>query len=211
MSKLSRAIKQRVRSNTKTEYEKRTNKTDWGYKWFELKSGFMDTCVYSWLDPINRFKEAVLRCYRWFPIIWTDRDWDYSNILNVLKHKIRFTRECIDKHGLHMDKDNTAKNMKIAEFLLQRLIDDDYYKYQNEQHIKKWGHITFGKNRRGNISADNKWSDCGMSRENIKSQKDYEQELKESRRMYTHSDYMRKQDEIYLFNHIRKYYTSWWN
>ena len=73
--------------------------------------------------------KSIKRLFKWIPIIWKDRDYDYCFILKILYHKIYFTRKYTEKYGIHVDADKDLKNMMIAEELLNRLIKCNYLDY----------------------------------------------------------------------------------
>lgn len=210
MGRLARTLKRSLRSLKATEYAKKTGKKDWSYVGFELYCAFMDTCIYSWLTPIQVFKESCIRTAKWLPIIWKDRHWDDYFIFEILKHKIRFTRENIRDHGYHANKDRTIKTMRIAEILIERLQKDNYSDLLMQRHEAKWGKYVSGS-RKDNIMFDNKFSCSGLRRENVKSQTDWELEFKEHKKISEYDEYMKKQDKDYLFKHLNKHINKWWD
>lgn len=213
MGKLYRVLKRSLRNIKRTEYEKRTNRIDFKSRLLDIYCAFMDTWIYSWLSPITVFRECLVRTARWLPIIWKDRHWDHGFILEILRHKIRFTRECIGKYNRHTTVEEDCRNMKIAEFLIKRIQDDNYYDWMNREHDEKWGKLDWsceGRNK-DNILFDNKFSNSGLTRSGIKSQKDWEAERKEHRRIGEYAKYMKNQDYIYLFKHLHKHLECWWD
>ncbi len=144
------------------------------------------------------FVKDCKRIIRWLPTLWHDRDYDYSYILIILKKKIQFQREYIGKHDRHVRAQSDCKNMRIAEILIDRILKDDYIKVQRAELEEKWGQLEFGGPR-------------GLYRTKVITEKDREQELKDSRRMYDHDDYMMNQDLDYLFKHLRKHIRYWWD
>ena len=69
---------------------------------------------------------GVRNFFKWFKIVWQDRDWDDYYIFRVLLFKIRNTRILIDKNQTFEGCEIEVEKMKRCELLIQRLIDDNY-------------------------------------------------------------------------------------
>jgi hypothetical protein len=74
------------------------------------------------------FRHGIRNLFKWFKIVWQDRDWDHYYILRVLQFKIRNTRILIDKNQTFAGCEEEVEKMKRCELLIQRLIDDNYAK-----------------------------------------------------------------------------------
>ena len=72
------------------------------------------------------FKRGILNLIKWFPIVWSDRDFDYYYIYKVLYFKINDIKEHIKTHGIHVNFSRDVKNMEIVLDLIKRLMDDEY-------------------------------------------------------------------------------------
>lgn len=77
---------------------------------------------------IKQFFKRIYNLYRWFPIIWKDRDWDYYYVFEILKHKLIFMSENFQEKGSHASAEYDASRMMLCV----RLID----KVQNERYIE---------------------------------------------------------------------------
>jgi len=208
MSKLGRALQRSIRSIQSAEYTKLTGKRDWKYELSELKYAALDTLLYSWLSPIVVFAEACKRTIKWLPIIWKDREWDSHYILEILKCKLRFSREYLQQFGHHTNVSRDCKNIRIAEILIERIQKDNYHEFLMGEHEEKWGKLIFG-DRKDNILFDNKFSGSGLRRSKVQSQNDFEQERKEARAIHQYHNHMGKQDRDFLFSHMRKHIDQW--
>lgn len=192
------------------QYEIKNNKVDTKFRFYNFYSESKDLIYYKVIQPVTVFKESIIRTIQWLPIIWKDRPWDYAFIYIILKNKLTFTRRYIEKYGLHLNKSKDCRNILIAEILIQRLLDDTYVDIDLREHSKKWGKLVRGRNK-DNILFDNKWSNSGLCRENVKSQKDWEQEKKEASQIYEHSTFMAQRDRKYLFTHLEKHIEEFWD
>jgi len=211
MSKFFRTLKRSIRSLKATEYAKKTGKRDWLYVGYELWYSFLDTFYYSWKTPIDVFIEFLERLYKWLPVLWRDRNWDYAFILDVLEHKIKLTREYIGKYNRHTTVERDCHNMRIAEILIRRIREDNYGDSFMAEHEAKWGKLNWHRGPLGNdnILFDNKFSKRGLVRANVNSQEEWEQEAKDYKRIITHCAYQKSQDYDYLFKHLKKHLEKW--
>lgn len=77
----------------------------------------------------------------WFKIIWNDRDFDWYYTFIILQAKIKKQRLRFEElkkcryHSVNIDKD--IKNMKKCEYLIQRIIDDDYLNSAEFERLEK--------------------------------------------------------------------------
>lgn len=143
----------------------------------------------------------------WFPIIWKDRNWDYSFIYILLRHKLHLTEHLIRNHGHHLYKDKDADNIKLCVNLLDRLIEDDYHKHAFKAHDKKWGEADF----QWKDTKDAEFVEMLIKHENVKTPKDKEKEKEDFKRAINHEDHLKKQDLDMLFNTMRKHIQGWWD
>jgi hypothetical protein len=67
--------------------------------------------------------------WRWFPVVWKDRDWDEYYIYEILKTKLEKQATSIYNNGIHVDAKYDAERM----FLCVRLIEmqqEELYEYE---------------------------------------------------------------------------------
>ena len=214
MSKLGKQLLKSLKHIHKTEYEKRTGKRAWSYDFYNIWVAAQETLFYSWWNHVNVFLEFLERVWLWLPILWRDRNWDHSFILDVLEHKIKLTRLCIGKYDRHTTVKEDCHNMRVAEILIRRIREDNYDEPFMVEHEAKWGKLDWNrwhKEEHDNILFDNKFSKAGLTRPGIKSQKDWDEENKEHLRIIKHSKYQKSQDYDYLFKHLKKHLERWWD
>ena len=72
------------------------------------------------------FREGVSNLWKWFPIIWMDRDWDSHFIYEVLKFKVGNTAKYIGDHNRHTTSKRDAEIMILTTKLIQRCQDEFY-------------------------------------------------------------------------------------
>lgn len=76
----------------------------------------------SILLEIKTFYRNIKRIISWFPVIWSDRNYDYTFTYKILKKKLQTKRDYFRK----LDLNSEVKNLNIAINLIDKLIDEDY-------------------------------------------------------------------------------------
>ena len=112
---MSRTIK-RIRASMKKELTWKDKL--YNYLWLEnpIVDWFLGKIVY----PIQNFKDWVIKvgCYAKF--LWSDRDWDWVYILELLKFKLQRTEKCIRTNGIIEGIPRVSKQINYAIFLIDR-------------------------------------------------------------------------------------------
>ena len=72
------------------------------------------------------FVQGVKNLWRWFPIIWKDRDWDQHYIYDLIRKKLEFQAEFIGGRDIHTEAKRDAERMQLVARLI-KLQQDDFY------------------------------------------------------------------------------------
>lgn len=72
------------------------------------------------------FAQGVKNLWKWFPIIWKDRDWDHDFIYTLLAKKLEFQAKYIGNRGIHVDAKRDAERMMLVAKLI-KLQQDEFY------------------------------------------------------------------------------------
>jgi hypothetical protein len=75
---------------------------------------------------LRELKRSLKNLWRWFPIIWKDRDWDHSYIYTILEFKLRNQSDYISKADRHTMSQKDAKDMLICAELINK-VNNDFY------------------------------------------------------------------------------------
>jgi hypothetical protein len=77
------------------------------------------------------FTNGIKNLWKWFPVIWRDRDWDSNFIYEILIHKLEKQATYIHKHGNHVSAERDAEKMflcaRLARIQQEELYMDEYY------------------------------------------------------------------------------------
>jgi hypothetical protein len=72
------------------------------------------------------FVQGVKNLWKWFPIIWKDRNYDHNFIYTLLAKKLEFQAEYVGNRGIHVDAKRDAERMMLVAKLI-KLEQDDFY------------------------------------------------------------------------------------
>ena len=72
-------------------------------------------------------KYGVKNLYKWFWIIWKDRDWDHHYIFQVLKLKLEKQADYLAENGFHNNAQRDAELMMTCVRLIDKLQNEYYY------------------------------------------------------------------------------------
>ena len=74
----------------------------------------------------KEFIQGVKNLWKWFPVIWKDRDWDSFFIYEVIRVKLNNQAEYIGGENRHTRAKRDAELMRLTSRLIQRCQDDHY-------------------------------------------------------------------------------------
>ncbi len=63
--------------------------------------------------------------WRWVPVIWRDRDYDWAFLAEMMETKLRWMGDCLE-HGYHVGCERDARRVRVCAALLRRLLNDEY-------------------------------------------------------------------------------------
>jgi Txe/YoeB family toxin of Txe-Axe toxin-antitoxin module len=95
------------------------------YRWFKWDAKYFP----------KRFITGVKNLWKWFPIIWKDRDYDHDYIFNILKFKLEQQAKQFIKSGYTESAEREAELMMTCVRLIDK-IQDEYY-FEEMYHYEK--------------------------------------------------------------------------
>ena len=159
-------------------------------------------------DFFRSIKYGIENLLIWFSIIWSDRDWDQWYLYKILKFKLTQMEKLQREYGTAVNSIKIADQIKICVNLLDRLTKDEYGENVFKHHDEKWGDAHFNFTP---YKDDEEYSQLIITRDNVNSKEDEEQEKKEFRRLSEHERELRKEDINYLFTLMNKHIEGWWD
>ena len=70
--------------------------------------------------------KGIKNLWKWFPLVWKDRDWDHHFILETLKFKIVNTANYIKSHDRYVGADRDYEVMMTCVRLIEKIQEEDY-------------------------------------------------------------------------------------
>ena len=70
--------------------------------------------------------QGVKNLWRWFPVIWKDRDWDDAFILDVLKFKLKNTADELERAAFFTGYEHEVSRIRLCVKLIE-LVQEEYY------------------------------------------------------------------------------------
>lgn len=95
------------------------------YRWFRWDAKYFP----------RRFITGVKNLYKWFPVIWKDRNYDHDYIFVILKFKLENQAKHFIKSGYTESAKRDAELMMTCVKLIDK-IQDEYY-FEEMYHYKK--------------------------------------------------------------------------
>jgi hypothetical protein len=91
----------------------------------KLLSNWKFEFQYFWDDFITNIKNV----WYWLPIVWHDRNWDYSFIYLILQHKLKAQAKYMDNKGTHLYSKRDAEVMMTCVKLIDK-VKYEYYRFE---------------------------------------------------------------------------------
>jgi hypothetical protein len=149
---------------------------------------------------IRNFPRNVAHVIRWLPILWRDRDWDWTYLMRIYEFKLRNMSKCFKKYGHHVNSDRDAKQVLIAAELCKRLYKDEYADWMWDEIHQLEGEFVFEPTGHGTSRLTHPYSKISK-----------EEAFRRGNIAMKHEQMMRKQDIDLLFKLHRKYLHCWWD
>ena len=100
---------------------------------WKIKRWFRWEAKYLHRDIIKGIKNL----WKWFPLVWKDRNWDSHFIFEVLKFKIKNTSKYIGTHQRFVGWENEVRYMDLCVKLIDRIQEEwyqmEYMEYEDSE------------------------------------------------------------------------------
>jgi hypothetical protein len=153
------------------------------------------------LRYFRRLKEGASNSIKWFPVIVTDRQWDYNFLYKVLHKKLSLMEEFYRSDQTHIaDWETVADEIKDVKEALNRLIKSEYLTEETVQYDEKYGDeelFAFEKIK-GKNASKLVWTDDEIQR-------------KEFREAGNRAEKRESDDIEFVFSNLSKNIRKWWD
>lgn len=150
--------------------------------------------------------KGFINLFKYFSIIWKDRDWDYLFFFLLLRKKLQSMSSYFEKHSIREDGKKEVKKIDFCIRCLDRLIEDNYFD-PDDTLTKKWGDLKFNYEPyldKGGLFVE-------INRENIKTSEALDEYWKEWEKLVHLEYYFRERDIKLLFKVISQNVENWWD
>jgi hypothetical protein len=121
--------------------------TDWGKSGGRFKEWVrgmeLDAISNGWWHSISRepgsWWRRIKHVVSWIPYLWDDYDFDQVYLWKIMREKLRRMREDHEESQFIADWKRVADEIRVAENILTRLIEDKYANEDWERHHKQYG------------------------------------------------------------------------
>ena len=88
--------------------------------------------LYRWViwelpNQHKYIKYGVQNLYKWFWVIWKDRDWDHHYVFQVLKFKLEKQAKHLGERNWHESTKRDAELMMTCVRLINKIQNESYY------------------------------------------------------------------------------------
>lgn len=189
---------------------------EWNFKKSNKFVSFLKRIKFKFQDfylEARLFPKFLKRVWDYLPVLYHDRDYDYTPILNMLAYKCKRTREYLEKYGHLASKHKVIKELKLTEHLISRIVEDDYCAKEYDEINRQYGSLTLLSRK---VDDDNEEiigaRQILFTRDGCLSDvKLMKQEQEETQRLHKKAEKLKQDDYDMLFKHIRKRIQGWWD
>jgi hypothetical protein len=178
------------------------------YQELGLKAGLSTLFFYLYL-PFDIFFSNVKRIIDYVPLLWRDRDWDHSFLMDMLEFKLTRIEKAL-KAGHCRHDPHKMRDLRSMISLLKRIKASEYHDTVFKDHDKKWGKLKLNFGVKEKLGDTYVYKSC-VTRSKVKTKEDEQLEAKESRRLYSKVNKLEQEDLDLFFRLLRKRIESLWD
>ena len=174
---------------------------------FEVRYAFR-----RWIDdycsPFRQFGYGCQNLWHYLPLIWRDRDWDYTYMLALWEKKFERMADLHKKYGHHVGTEVTVKQLRMARLLCRRIQAQNYTRIPREHHAARWGRPTLSSKP---CKENSRLHELELGYTNPLTATELAQADWESSQIHKYGEYMLEQDIRLLTELVQKYIRHWWD
>ena len=87
---------------------------------------------------MRQFIQGIRNLIKWFPLVWKDRDWDYSFTYNMLKFKMEQQANHLSGNSIFVDSTAYANHARTIAKLIERIRENHYGVEYFDYHECDW-------------------------------------------------------------------------
>lgn len=174
---------------------------------------FVDDCtkyftLQYWSYKWHTFAYIVKNVFRWSPIIISDREWDQSYLLIILRAKIKHMHTHHDKARSFVGAEQEIERMQQVIEALDRLLAEQYEEQSVTDVYRKWGEPHYVKRP---VESHPGCYELATWYENVKTEHDAELCEQQLEQAYKTADKARQDDLDFVCDTLKKHLYDWWD
>lgn len=154
---------------------------------------------------VKRFFRSLKRSYDFAKIGWSNPDWDYGYLLQLMLFKLERMQHALDNGHAEHEK-STTQSLRICIKLLTKICYKDYSHFMNI-YSDKWGPTQYEYADSEEVG----FKVVKSSRKNVKSEEDKVQANKDLFEAFQKDCKQEERDSRLLFAIMAKYHKTWWD
>lgn len=175
---------------------------DTSFPWYKRMWWKISNLLYTWYDIENGIKSIM----RWRNIVWRDRTWGYSNIIEILIFKLKMDREAFLRRNITTSTNEICGQMLEVITLLEKWSTYDYFEEYKKKHDEKWG-----EDKLYLLELNNGASEMRSDRDDRLTEDQKRIEKAEYFELLEQSEREKKHDLDVAFQIITQNIESWWD
>lgn len=150
-------------------------------------------------EKYYKFTQGIGNLIKWFPIIWRDRNWDESYLLEIMSFKMKQMAELNRNYGHAVNSDEIADQLYECSRLAQRIASNNYMDeaFGDEIYLVDKTVMDFVENENGTKAL----KFTGLT----------EREKDRKFELYKKQDNLLEKDIELLFDNMKKNIRTWWD
>jgi hypothetical protein len=155
--------------------------------------------IYSYIR--YNIPTGVANLIKWLPVVWKDRDWDFTSVYDILRFKIENMSNYIDNRKTFVGYENEVKYMRLCKKLIGLISDDYYLTHYLDMVEAKWGPYNYVKDSSGKFFKHIK----------VKTQEDKEDCDRMTTEMLELATKMNAKAKRLLYHILEEHLEKWWD
>ena len=152
------------------------------------------------------FKNGLTNWYKWGGVIWANREYDYSYLFAMLRHKLDLMKKHHEKHlsfeGVELEIEHLDTTIKA----LDRLLEDQYLERELESVNNKWGEPVMMYR-----SVDGDACQVDFICENVVTERDAQKYHNDYQQALAKADQRQRDDLTLVCIMLEKHSLKWWD
>jgi hypothetical protein len=174
--------------------------------WFEVR--YHALSLWSEITyPFRAVWYGLENLWAYLPIIWHDRDWDYSCLLTLWAKKFDRMADLFQNYGHHVGDEERARQLRVCASLCRRIREDDYNEPMKAEHEAQWGRLDWFSSPTENPRL----SRMNFFFPGVKNEQEEKLADWHWHRIHNHAEKQKKADLEYLAQIIGKNLLGWWD